>query len=86
VQKILSDGQSPTIEPSKFFAFDFKGKFAQFGFSAVSSSIDNDRSIFRAINHSGHYAPMREKTVTVHSTGRSYAPCTRRLSPFGSTP
>jgi hypothetical protein len=51
VQIFSVDGQSPTIEPSKFLAYDFKGKFAWFEFSDVSASIDNDRSIFRAIEH-----------------------------------
>src|SRR6185437_4460504 len=55
------DGQSPTIEPSKFFAFDFKEKFARFEFSDVSASIDNDRSIFRAIDHVARYAPIQGK-------------------------
>jgi hypothetical protein len=42
----FADGQNPTISPSKFFAFDFEGKFARFEFSAVSTTIANDWSIF----------------------------------------
>ena len=38
--------ETPTAEPSKFSAFDFKGEFARFDFSAVSATIDNDWSIF----------------------------------------
>jgi hypothetical protein len=45
----------PTAEPSKFFAYDFKGKFARFEFSDVSATIDNDRSIFR-VAYRGAYA------------------------------
>jgi hypothetical protein len=64
VQIFSADGQSPTIEPSKFFAYDFKGKFARFEFSDVSASIDNDRSIFHAIDHGVRYAPIQGKTVS----------------------
>src|SRR5258708_6947980 len=39
------DGRSPTIEPSNFFAFDFKRKFARFKFCAASTTIAIDRSI-----------------------------------------
>jgi len=56
MQIFSADGQNPTVEPSKFFAYDFKGKFARFEFSDVSASIDNDRSIFPAIDHAAHRA------------------------------
>jgi hypothetical protein len=46
VQISSTDGQNPTISPSKFFAFDFKEKFARFEFSTVSTTIANDWSIF----------------------------------------
>jgi hypothetical protein len=46
VQLFSADGQNPTISPSIFFAFDFKGRFARFEFSAVSTTIANDWSIF----------------------------------------
>src|SRR6185312_15523301 len=65
---ISSDGQSPTIEPSKFFAYDFKGKFARFEFGDVSASIDNDRSIFRLVDHATQSAPGSKKTVNACST------------------
>src|SRR5260221_10687798 len=34
-RKFFSDGQSPTVSPSNFFAFDFKGKIARFKFCAA---------------------------------------------------
>jgi hypothetical protein len=41
--QIVSDNaRNPNNKPSKFLAHDFKGKFARFGFSAVSATIDND--------------------------------------------
>jgi hypothetical protein len=52
--QIFSDhARNPNNEPSKFFAHDFKGKFARFGFSDLSASIENDWSIFRAIDNTG---------------------------------
>src|SRR5215472_12698850 len=45
-RKFFSDAaRNPNNEPSKFFAYDFKGKFARFGFCAVLRTIDNDWSI-----------------------------------------
>ncbi len=46
VAKYLSDGLNPTVSPSKFFAFDFKGKFPRFGIRSVSTAIDINRSNF----------------------------------------
>jgi hypothetical protein len=64
VQIFSADGQSPTVEPSKFFAYDFKGKFARVQFCAVSTTIANDRSIFRLVDHAAQSAPGSEKTVS----------------------
>ena len=46
-QIFSSDGQNPTVEPSKFFAFDFKGKFARF---RILRGFDNYRQ--RSVNFS----------------------------------
>jgi hypothetical protein len=37
-RNFFSDGQSPTVAPSKFFTLDVKGKFARLGFCAVSTT------------------------------------------------
>lgn len=44
-------------DPSNFFDFDFKGKFARFKFSEASAIIANNRSIFRVVNRGAHSAP-----------------------------
>lgn len=38
-QKFFPRGPDPTVSPSIFFAFDFKGKFARFELTAVSTTI-----------------------------------------------
>jgi hypothetical protein len=57
VQIFSAHVQNPTDEPSNFFAFDFKGKIARFRFCAASTTIANDRSIFRLVDHAVHSAP-----------------------------
>jgi hypothetical protein len=47
-QIFSDDARNPNNEPSKFSAYDFKGKLAQFELSDASASIDSDRSIFFA--------------------------------------
>ncbi|WP_146618636.1 hypothetical protein [Rhodoplanes elegans] len=61
MQIFSADARSPNNEPSKFFAYDFQGKFARFEFSNVSASIDNDRSILRAIDHVARLRADRRK-------------------------
>jgi hypothetical protein len=85
LDKMVDDGQSPTVEPSKFFAYDFKGKFPRFEFSDVSASIDNDRSIFHVIDFVARCAPIQRKTVNLRSTTRSCALCRLSLSRFETT-
>ena len=54
--------RTPTRQ--KFFAYDFKGKFARFEFSYVSASIDNDRSIFSRAVQIERGRQAQKKTVT----------------------
>lgn len=53
MQNFSADGLNPTDDPSNFFALEFKGKIRRFEFSAASTSIANDRSIFRVVDR-GH--------------------------------
>jgi hypothetical protein len=64
MQKLLADGLNPTIAPSKFFAFEFKGKFARFQFCASSITIAIDRSIFLLTTADGSKPANFKKTVT----------------------
>jgi hypothetical protein len=50
-----SDGFA--VGPSNFFALDFKGKIARFKFCVASTTIANDRSIFRVVDRGAHSAP-----------------------------
>jgi hypothetical protein len=64
VQILSTDGQNPTDEPSNFFAFDFKGKIAQFKICAASTTIAIDWSILSKRMASTQWLPPREKTVS----------------------
>jgi hypothetical protein len=47
----------PNCEPTKISRADFQQKIARFQFSEVSATIDNDRSIFRFVDHAAHCTP-----------------------------
>jgi hypothetical protein len=63
------NAQNPTVEPSKFFAYDFKGKFARFGFCAVSTTIENDRSI-SSKPQAGTMSPRPKKRPSLLNFGQ----------------
>jgi len=65
-QKYLSDGLNPTVSPSKFFTFDFKGKFPRFGIRSVSTAIDINRSNFD-IRWLGRGERMVDLTITARN-------------------
>jgi hypothetical protein len=66
VAKYLSDGLNPTVSPSKFFTFDFKGKFPRFGIRSVSTAIDINRSNFD-IRWLGRGERMVDLTITARN-------------------
>jgi hypothetical protein len=75
LQFFSADGLNPTIEPSKFFSFDFKGKFARFKAGDIPATIDNDRSIFLLHRSRSAFHAYTRKTVSAYSTPRSHSPC-----------
>jgi hypothetical protein len=58
----------PSGNPSKFFAYDFKGKFARFRFGEVSATIDNDRSILISSTTQRGERQREKNTVSTYST------------------
>jgi hypothetical protein len=63
--------------PSKFFAFDFKGEFAQFAICAVSATIDNDRPISRFFDRAARRDGLNKNTVSAYSTIDNRSPSAR---------
>jgi hypothetical protein len=55
----------------KFFAYDFKGKFARFGFCAVSRTIENDWSISSKPQANTISRRPQKKTVTAYRPRRA---------------
>jgi len=53
----LNARRDPNCEPTKIFGADFQQEIARFQFSEVSATIDNDRSIFRFVDHAAHCTP-----------------------------
>jgi hypothetical protein len=49
--------RDPNCEPTKISGADFQQEIARFRFKEVSATIDNDRSIFRFVDHATHCTP-----------------------------
>jgi hypothetical protein len=49
--------RDPNCAPTKISGADFQQKIARFRFNEVSTTIDNDWSIFRFIDHATHCTP-----------------------------